>query len=86
MTHISAEHALAFLHQLTGMVANYPESLDYRRGAVDLSERFALYLEALVDDPADDREVAEQPWCLGYPHEAGDCGMDPRECAMGAAA
>ena len=59
MTAISAEHALEFLKQLGAMHVAYPESFDYRRGAADMTNSFALYLEALIDDPADDRTLEE---------------------------
>jgi hypothetical protein len=58
MTTINAELALDFLKQLAAMHLRYPESTDYRRGAVDITNSMALYLEALIDDPADDRELA----------------------------
>lgn len=59
MTAISAELALDFLKQLAAMHLRYPESTDYRRGAVDLTNSFALYLEALIDDPEGDRLMEE---------------------------
>ena len=57
---INAELALAFLKQLAAMHLNWmvPESDDYRRGVVDIVNSMALYLEALIDDPDTDREVA----------------------------
>ena len=55
MTPISAELALDFLKQLGAMHLRYPESADYRRGAVDVTNSMALYLEALIDDPDTDR-------------------------------
>ncbi len=55
MTAINAELALDFLKQLAAMHLRYPESTDYRRGVVDVTNSMALYLEALIDDPADDR-------------------------------
>ncbi len=57
MTAINAELALDFLKQLAAMHLRYPESTDYRRGAVDITNSMALYLEALIDDPADDRTL-----------------------------
>ena len=58
MTSINAELALAFLKQLAAMHLKYPESTEYRRGVVDIANSMALYLEALIDDPDTDREVA----------------------------
>lgn len=58
MTAISAEKALDYLRLLATMHVTYPESTDYRRGAVDLADSFALYLEALIEEPAAEREVA----------------------------
>lgn len=55
MTAISAELAREFLCQLAAMKVKGPESVDYKRGAVDLADSFALYLEALIDDPDTDR-------------------------------
>ena len=55
MTDIKAELALDFLKQLAAMHLRYPESTDYRRGAVDITNSMALYLEALIDDPDTDR-------------------------------
>ena len=55
---INAELALAFLKQLAAMHLQYPESTDYRRGVVDIVNSMALYLEALIDDPDTDRELA----------------------------
>ena len=57
MTAISAELARDFLCQLAAMHVKGPESVDYKRGAVDLADQLALYLEALMDTPADDRMV-----------------------------
>ena len=54
----NAELALAFLKQLAAMHLAYPESTEYRRGVVDITNSMALYLEALIDDPDTDREVA----------------------------
>jgi glyoxylase-like metal-dependent hydrolase (beta-lactamase superfamily II) len=31
---------------------------DYILGVADFAERFAIYIEALVDDPESDREIA----------------------------
>ncbi len=55
MTAINAELARDFLCQLAAMKVKGPESVDYKRGAVDLADSFALYLEALMDAPEDDR-------------------------------
>ena len=59
MTAINAELALDFLKQLAAMHLRYPESADYRRGAVDVTNSMALYLEALISEPADDRIMEE---------------------------
>ena len=59
MTAISAELALDFLKQLAAMHLRYPESTDYRRGAVDITNSMALYLEALISEPEDDRIMEE---------------------------
>ena len=47
------------LKQLAAMHLRYPESTDYRRGVVDVTNSMALYLEALIDDPADERVLEE---------------------------
>ena len=57
MTTINAELALDFLKQLAAMHLRYPESTDYRRGAVDITNSMALYLESLISEPEDDREL-----------------------------
>ena len=59
MTPISAEMALEYVKLLAAMHVRYPESPDYRRGAVDLADSFAIYLEALISAPADDRTLEE---------------------------
>jgi hypothetical protein len=59
---VNARSALAFLKQVTAlhireaqMTNRHPE---YVRGVADFAERFAIYIEALVDDPESDRELA----------------------------
>ena len=59
MTVINAELALEYVKLLAAMHVKYPESTDYKRGAVDLADSFAIYLETLISDPADDRTLEE---------------------------
>jgi hypothetical protein len=59
MTLISAEAARDFLEIVASLAAdNAYHSDEYRRGAGETARLFGAYLEALIDDPEADREVA----------------------------
>jgi hypothetical protein len=59
---VNPDSALAFLRQLTEWHVREGQSAglssEYIRGGCDLAERYALYIEALRDDPESDRAVA----------------------------
>lgn len=59
---MNAESALTFLRQLTEWHVREGQSAglssEYIRGGCDLAERYALYLEAIREDPESDRAVA----------------------------
>jgi glyoxylase-like metal-dependent hydrolase (beta-lactamase superfamily II) len=59
---MNPESALAFLRQITAIHVREAELThrhpDYARGVADFAERYAVYLEALRDDPESDRAVA----------------------------
>lgn len=60
---MNPESALTFLRQLTEWHVREAQSAhlhpEYVRGGTDFAERYALYLEALVNDPESDRPVAQ---------------------------
>lgn len=60
MTQISAERARDYLNILSSSAMRYSASSEYRRGAVEMADKMAVYLDALVDEPEADRPVREE--------------------------
>ena len=55
---IDARKAREFVTIAALIATDELRSADYRRGAADVARTLRLYLDALIEDPAGDRQVA----------------------------